>query len=121
MLASQLKNHPDVKIIDSYSSALTIPDTLNEISKFNPDLICISIPFTFIENSAVEIERNLKSENPDLPVIGGGIQASLNYKNLLSSKHFDGVIVGEGEEKSEKWQVFHQLPVPMTVPVLPMS
>jgi len=98
MLASQLKNHPEIKIIDSYSSAQTIPGTLNEISEFDPDFISISIPFTFIENSAVEIARNLKSENPDLPVIAGSIQASLNYKNLLSSGHFDGVVIGEGEE-----------------------
>ncbi|MCK4721140.1 B12-binding domain-containing radical SAM protein [bacterium] len=96
-LATMVKNLADVEIVDSYSLALTVSETIEIVNKFKPDLIGISLPFSFTERTGLDIAAGIKSLWSDVPVIFGGIQASVRSGTLLSNRYVDAVAIGEFE------------------------
>jgi radical SAM superfamily enzyme YgiQ (UPF0313 family) len=97
MLASVVRDMADVSIIDSYSRALGIDETVSEALAQYPDIVGISLPFSFSLFPAVSIARSLKSQSPDTTIILGGIGASVKPDRLLESGVTDFVALGEAE------------------------
>ncbi len=97
MLASMVRDIADVTIIDAYSHALSTDDTVKLALEFNPDIIGIGLPFTFTEPAGKSIAAGLKASNPELKIILGGIQATINADGLLENPAVDAVVLCEAE------------------------
>lgn len=65
------------------------------IQSFNPDLVGISLK-SFERAQALQVARDVRDAFPALPLIAGGIQATLQPHDLLSSKIFSAVVTGDG-------------------------
>jgi len=87
----------DVKIIDSYSGAYSIEDTLTLTLDDTPDIVGISFPFTKMIRSGLELARQIKAGNPEIGVIAGGIAASLSSGNIKSCGAIDCIARYEAE------------------------
>ncbi|HDS30997.1 MAG TPA: radical SAM protein [Firmicutes bacterium] len=97
MLASMVREFADVTIIDSYSKAFTPDKTVELAISANPDLVGISVPFSFSLEPAVEIAQKIRRENENVPIVMGGLEASLSCDELLKSGVADFVSKGESE------------------------
>ena len=97
MLASMVRDRAVVEIIDAYSHALTIEETVKNTLDSNPDLVGIGLPFSFSEKPGRSIALGLKKSRPDLPIIMGGIQATFRADVLLEEGVCDAVAPGESE------------------------
>ena len=69
-----------------------------EISKFNPDVLCMSINTANYRN-ALRMLRYVRRDFPDIYMIVGGPHISTCYESFkkLHSNLFDAAIIGEGE------------------------
>jgi len=88
----------DVAIIDGYSKAQGVDEVVAEALGLNPDIVGISIPFTFLERTALKIAGEIKKHDPKILIVAGGFQASRNYEKILREGNFDFVILNDGEE-----------------------
>jgi len=69
---------------------------LNEyIRSFKPDIVGISFK-SFERSQALQVVREVRSEFPELPLLAGGIHATLQPKDVLNSGSFNAVVVGDG-------------------------
>ena len=68
----------------------------NIIHSFQPELFGISL-WTARFDAGLELTRYIKEMSPDLPIIAGGIHATILPEPVLRSGLFDYVIRGEGE------------------------
>lgn len=69
---------------------------LDKIDSFDPNLVgfsSVSSQFGFVKELAVEI----KSKNPDVTIVCGGVHPTINPQCLLESESLDAVFVGEAE------------------------
>jgi radical SAM superfamily enzyme YgiQ (UPF0313 family) len=98
MLASMVRDFADVKIIDGYSHAASIEETIHTALNTSPDIIGISMPFAFSQKPAIEIARGIKLAIPDIPIITGGNQATFRSDEIIENPFIDYIILGEGEE-----------------------
>lgn len=96
-LASMIRDKMEVSIIDSYSRCLSITDTVKLALERQPDIVGISLPFSFSIKSGLEIARGIRHSMPSLPVIFGGMQAGFHYDRILRSNVSDLVVIGEAE------------------------
>ncbi|MCX6647621.1 MAG: radical SAM protein [bacterium] len=95
MLATMAREIADVEIIDSYSLALPVSETIDRVTKSSPDMVGISLQFSFSEPAALEIAKGIKISNPEIPMIFGGIQATARSKSLICSPFVDAIAMGE--------------------------
>jgi magnesium-protoporphyrin IX monomethyl ester (oxidative) cyclase len=79
-----------------YDIGLAIPEIVAAAQKAKPDLLGVAIPFTSRLKAAVEIGQALKSAFPHLPLVAGGLHATVAPQDLLNNG-FDAVILGEAE------------------------
>jgi magnesium-protoporphyrin IX monomethyl ester (oxidative) cyclase len=75
---------------------MTIPEILQEVRAYDPDLVGVSVPFTSRLKTAVEIGSALRENFPHLPVIAGGMHATVDPETLLRLG-FETVFLGEAE------------------------
>jgi anaerobic magnesium-protoporphyrin IX monomethyl ester cyclase len=97
MIGSMVRDRIEVHIIDAYSPALSVDETVRASLEKNPDLIGVGIPFFVCKKSALEIAAKLKSERKDIPIITGGSAATIRADYLLETGLFDLVALGEAE------------------------
>ena len=98
MLAAMVRETAEVAIIDARSRALSTGQAAMETSAFRPDIIGVSLPFSISERSGCELAESLRKALPDIPIIMGGIQATLRADDLLNRGFADAVALGEAEE-----------------------
>lgn len=67
----------------------------NNIKNFNPDLICVTSIFTYWSSYVKDTVQYYKKNYPKVPVIVGGIYASLMPKHCKSYTGCDDVIIGQ--------------------------
>lgn len=79
-----------------YHIGLTIPEILNEIRQAKPDLVGVSVPFISRQKTAIELGQAIRQAYPDLPLVAGGIQATVTPQPFLQNG-FDAVLLGETE------------------------
>ena len=96
-LGTVLKPLCDVKIIDGYSLATTVEQVCESALNHGPDLIGISLPFSFSETTGLEIAGILKNKRPNVPIILGGVQATFGFNKVILDPAVDAVVAGEAE------------------------
>ena len=97
MIGSMVRDRIEVRIVDAYSRAMSVAETIEAARALDPDIVGIGLPFSFSEKPAVEIAEGLKRFNNELPIVLGGIQATLNADAILRNPAVDAVVMGEGE------------------------
>lgn len=101
----------EVKIIDALAAGkdivrkkgkltqigLTDKMVENEIKRFNPDVVGISVMFTAFKEDAYRMARIAKKVNKNIVTVMGGAHVSINLKEPLKNKEVDVAVRGEGE------------------------
>ncbi len=96
-LASYLeKGGHTVSIFDGTLKNADLEDYLQEISRFSPDLVGISV-LSRGHNKAKTIVKTIKKRFKNLPVVIGGTQVTAAPKEVLADLGADFAVVGEGE------------------------
>jgi len=84
-----------LKLIDMDNEVTEENDFNKQLLKFNPDVVCFTATTPTINNVkliAKEVKQNL-----NIPIIIGGIHATIAPEDCLKSEHIDFAIKGEGE------------------------
>lgn len=97
-IASFLEQHKiDVDILDCIEQNYTIPDIINIINNTDYQVIGFSTYF-YNYPYVIRMAKMIKKMKPELFIIFGGYQPSLNYMRMKSDFKFaDCFIIGEGE------------------------
>jgi len=99
-LAPVLRKHGhQVRMFDTCHPQMKEPDIARALREGPPDVVALSFLSTTTYPSTKSMARVVKSELPEVPVIVGGVFATMNKDRLLKDCPFiDCVGVGEGEE-----------------------
>jgi len=92
---AERKGHT-VKVIDSEAEEYSYDDVKKIAIKFKPDLVGMQVYCTNV-SKANKLAEILKKEL-ETKIVLGGAQATLEPERLISNKHIDFVIYGEGEQ-----------------------
>jgi magnesium-protoporphyrin IX monomethyl ester (oxidative) cyclase len=68
------------------------------VRQAKPDLIGITVPFTAQFENARMVSTICREVFPEVPVIMGGPDPSVRYRQILEEGHCDYCVVGEGED-----------------------
>jgi len=89
------RNNLEVQIIDIDGQGLSLQQAINEIIKYDPDIIGItSMTFTFLY--ALDLAKEIKKVT-NKPIIFGGNHVTIYPKETLKHPCVDMVVIGEGE------------------------
>jgi radical SAM superfamily enzyme YgiQ (UPF0313 family) len=99
-LAPVLRKHGhQIRMFDTCHPQMKEPDIAQALREDPPDVVAISFLSTTTYPGAKSMARLVKSEKPHIPVIIGGVFATMNSDRILQDcPHIDCVGVGEGEE-----------------------
>jgi anaerobic magnesium-protoporphyrin IX monomethyl ester cyclase len=99
-LAPVLRQHGhQVRMFDTCHPRMKEPDVLQALREDRPDVAAISFLSTTTYPAAKSMAGVLKAERPDIPIIVGGVFATMNKDRILRDcPHIDAVGIGEGEE-----------------------
>jgi len=86
----------DVKILDAELHNYTHAQTVNEIKKFNPDIICSTVTTPLI-STVSEFCKAAKEFNKNIITILGGPHISALPEDCIKPQCFDFGVVSEGE------------------------
>jgi len=89
------KNGHKVRIIDGEAEKLSLKKTLEEVALFDPDIIGITATTPFY-HLAVELARELKRANKNIPIVIGGHHITV-LKEKGFADFFDYGFIGEAE------------------------
>jgi anaerobic magnesium-protoporphyrin IX monomethyl ester cyclase len=102
-IAAYLQNNGySVKVVDVphlFQQNFSKEKILSLVNSYDPELVGIELNWIHFSRGAVEMARELKNTNPNIPIIIGGTHASIFKEEILASygQWIDDVIVGEGE------------------------
>ncbi|MHA1250780.1 MAG: B12-binding domain-containing radical SAM protein [Candidatus Helarchaeota archaeon] len=87
-----------IKIIDQRINSNWKKELIEIIE--NNNLICVGITSMIGEQiyHVINISKLIKSFRPNIPIVLGGVQATLTPEILIKSKYIDIIVLGEGEE-----------------------
>ena len=95
-----LRHDKKVALLELGLDEVMIPDKItNALNRECPDIVGITAA-TCSYPGAVEIARTIRTIDPDIVIVGGGIHFALNYLDILRSedaKYFNFICTGEGE------------------------
>ena len=99
-LAPVVRQHGhQVRMFDTCHPRMKMTDIIRAINEEQPDVIALSFLSTTTYPSAKAMAAWLKSAAPDIPIIMGGVFASMNAEYILKDcPQADCIGVGEGEE-----------------------
>jgi len=90
----------EVSVLDQAAKNLSVKAAVNWVKHQNPDLLGFSTLSSSGRTAAI-IAREVKNENPNLPIVFGNYHATFNAERILKTYPWVDVIVrGEGEETS---------------------
>jgi len=111
-IAAVLEENHKVSIIDApgkgwrnllsidrerYYLGLSFEEIFRQVKSFSPDVVGITIPFSFNSRSAFKVASIVKSIDKEIPTILGGPHPSIRPLETLSRPDVDFVVIGEGE------------------------
>ena len=99
-IASYLKQYGhELKVLDVNNDRENIEERTLKILEWKPDVIGISVIFTFNKPRVFEIAKLCKQHH-DAPIMLGGPGATIDYEELLKAGNgcIDWVAIGEAEE-----------------------
>jgi radical SAM superfamily enzyme YgiQ (UPF0313 family) len=76
---------------------MSIEEILARIEKAKPDIIGISVLFSFVIKEVYEMCRAIKERYPDIPIVLGGHHPSALPNEVMKSDFVDYVLVAEGD------------------------
>ena len=85
-----------VRVLDAAAEKLDIPETVQRVRDFAPDVVGIGST-TVVFESARELAQALKAVLPEVPLVLGGYHVSLLPKEAMSEPAFDVGVIHEGE------------------------
>lgn len=99
-LAPVLRRHGhEVRMFDTCHPQMKEPDIAQALREDAPDAVALSFLSTTTYPGAKSMARMIKAELPGVPVIVGGVFATMNQERILKDcADIDCVGVGEGEE-----------------------
>lgn len=97
LLKAALRDKYTVRIIDANGSRSSETEALRDCAVFAPDVIGISIMSMEYKDVLVHIVALLKQEFPHVPIVVGGIYATLLPEFIAGIPGIDYVVSGEGE------------------------
>lgn len=80
-----------------YHIGLSNQQIVQKVKDYEPNIVGIAIPFTARFKASLEIRKAIKDELPKIPVIAGGLHASIAPESFIKNE-FDAVLLGEAEE-----------------------
>ena len=100
VLAPVLRQHGhQVRMFDMCHPEMQSQHIVQAVSAEKPDVIALSFLSTTTYPTTKELARQLKSAAPAIPIIVGGVFATINAEHILEQcPDIDCVAVGEGEE-----------------------
>jgi magnesium-protoporphyrin IX monomethyl ester (oxidative) cyclase len=111
-IAAVLEPDHDIHIIDANGEGWRNPKQIendilycglelkeigDRISRFNPDICGITVPFSVANSISIQIADIIKGIDPNIPVILGGPHPTVRPLQTLKNESVDYVILGEGE------------------------
>ena len=87
----------DVKIIDAYKENLSKDQLKQEIKKFKPDIVGLTVLMDQYGEAAHIAANIVKNVSKNIINVIGGVYAMSNPKKIMKDKNFDYVVMGEGE------------------------
>lgn len=102
-IAAFLQEHGySVRVVDVphlFQQNFSREEILSLLSSYDPELIGIELNWLQFSRGGLEIAQEMKNTSPNVPVVMGGVHASL-FKDELLPKYrewIDNIIAGEGE------------------------
>jgi len=96
ILASILKKRGHEVLVIDYQLIHTAPNISTFLSKFNPDMIGVSMVTANVKEAEILI-KDIRDINAKIPVIVGGPHATLYPEYLEKNKNIDYIVKGEAE------------------------
>lgn len=92
------KGH-EVRMFDTCHPEMKEADIVRAIDEDRPDVFAVSFLSTTSYDSAKSMATRLKRAAPDIPLVMGGVFATMNAEKILAAfPHVDCIGKGEGEE-----------------------
>ena len=95
------KNH-EVRLIDANIDNLSEDELIEKYKEYSPDVIGISCMSWHYRETLVRTAELAKKVYPNVPVVVGGVYATVLPEDVLSYDSFDYVVMGEGEYRFDK-------------------
>jgi len=87
----------EVEILDAHAEGLNINMVIDRIKEFKPDVVGLTA-MTIMITASAEIAKHIKSYNPKITTIIGGVHVTAEpIETLKRYPQFDYGVVGEGE------------------------
>ena len=71
---------------------------LDEIGRYQPSAVCISIMFSCFHDTAERLARKIRARFPHIVIIAGGSHVTVNFRDVLASGAIDYCLRYEGEQ-----------------------
>lgn len=97
LLAAVLNDDFDVSILDATLDDLSEDAFAERVRRENPELVGITMLMDEYGQSAHTAARIAKQEQPSVPVVLGGVYATVNTEHVIDDFNVDYVVRGEGE------------------------
>ena len=99
-LAPVIREHGhEVRMFDTCHPEMKEEQIAQAVRNEHPDVIALSFLSTTSYLTTQQMAQRLKKEDPDIPIILGGVFATMNGKQILEDcQYADFVGIGEGEE-----------------------
>lgn len=80
----------------SIKNTLSRDDLIKTIEEYKPDLIGFGV-YGYTEKKADELAKAIKKRFKDIPIVYGGIEATINPEKSIAKEWVDMISLGEGE------------------------
>jgi len=100
-IAAMIEKGNNVEILDFDTDDLTKEKFISHLNKFNPDLVGLTASTPMIKNALKAAEW--VKENRDVPVVLGGIHATIAPEECISNENIDFILKGEAEKTFEEF------------------
>ncbi len=98
MIAAMVEDRCEIRIIDAQARDLSPEAFTAELAAFDPELVGISVLVDQYQDAGHRASALIKTWKPSVPVVMGGVYATLNTVEILKrDPHVDYVVSGEGE------------------------
>jgi len=90
------ENGYEVRVVDAYVNGYNLPQLMDIIGQFQPDLIGMSV-LTPSSEVVYEISKNIRATFPAMIIVMGNLHATLFCEDILAKNYADFIVHGEGE------------------------
>jgi len=87
----------EVKVVDMEADQMQTDRAVDEVIRWNPDLVGVTIHASAAHKTAVQIAQSIKAQKADTLLVAGGHHATF-LPNELLREGFDVVALGEGDD-----------------------